>query len=39
VLGAERALTAQKVADELDVTVDTLAVGERKLARRAKEGR
>ena len=33
-LGAEQALTAQQVADELDVTLGTLAVTERtKVAR------
>ena len=32
-LGAEGALTAQQVADELDVTLGTLAVTERELAR------
>ena len=33
VLGAGGALSAQEVADELDVTLDTLAVTERELAR------
>ena len=32
-LGAEQALTAQQVADELDATLGTLAVTERELAR------
>ena len=32
-LGAEGALTAEEVADELDVTLGTLAVIERELAR------
>ena len=32
-LGAEGALTAQEVADELDVTLGALAVTERELAR------
>ena len=32
-LGADAALTAQQVADELDVTLGTLAVTERELAR------
>jgi hypothetical protein len=32
-LGADRVLTAQQVADELDVTLGTLAVTERELAR------
>jgi hypothetical protein len=32
-LGVEGALTAQQVADELDVTLGTLAVTERELAR------
>lgn len=32
-LGADGALTAQQVADELDVTLGTLAVTERELAR------